>query len=139
MPPGDPVAPRRPDFLNPPLAALTWIVAAVLSTWLCGCGSDRETNPTPPSGTDLLVITYAPSDPPPLTKPGDPVELPYWLAENAGDASSGAFSIGYYLSLDAQITTSDALLDTLASSGLDAAHDFTLPASVTIPASNTPR
>jgi trimeric autotransporter adhesin len=138
MPPGDRVSPRRPGFRNPRFPVPAWIVAAVFSTWLCGCGSDKETNPTPPSGVDLLVVTYAPSDPPPLTKPGDPVEMPYWLAENGGDATSGAFSIGYYLSLDGQITTQDALLDTLASAGLAAAHDFTLPNSVTIPAGTAP-
>ena len=116
-----------------PSLILALVLAGGLSVWTSGCGSDKTTNPPAQHGVDLLVVTAGFSDSLPLVGPGDRVDLPDWLAENAGDTPSGGFAIGIYLSVDEQITTADALVDTLPCPGLVVGGDFQLPDSVTIP------
>ena len=132
MLPGDPTSPRRSGLRGQPVQAL--ILAAILSTALWSCSDDEATNPPAPHEADLVVVRFSPIVPDYLVKPGDQIYIGQdWLAENAGDATAGAFGIGYYLSADNAITNADALMDTLACPGLAPSNDFEIAKQVAIP------
>ena len=76
---------------------------------------------------------------PPSVAPGGTVTLPSYTVTNQGTAGSNAYRIGYYLSFDTTITTSDMLLLTTSATALAAGASQTLPGpTLTIPVGTTP-
>ena len=64
-----------------------------------------------PAGVDLVIehFDYTGGSPVPIGEPiGDHIEL---AIRNSGTDDAGTFSVGYYVSSDANITTADTLLD----------------------------
>jgi hypothetical protein len=91
-----------------------------------------------PSLPDLTITTGNPTVTPPTAAPGETVSLSAWTVKNQGNADSGSFDNGFYLSTDPVITASDTYLDGNSSSNLapGVQYDWDGP-TLTIP-SGTP-
>jgi subtilase family serine protease len=71
-----------------------------------------------PSLPDLTITTGNPTVTPPTAAPGGTVSLSAWTIKNQGNADSGSFDNGFYLSTDSVITASDTYLDGNSNSNL---------------------
>ena len=93
-----------------------------------------------PTAADLIIsapvtLTVSPTS----VKAGGAVILPGWSGKNQGNAATGAFTNGFYLSSDAIITSTDTYITgNSVSGGLAAGASFSIGGpTLTIPANTS--
>jgi hypothetical protein len=88
---------------------------------------------------DLVITTGNPKVAPSIVDAGSNVRLSPWIVKNQGNAVSGYFIIGLYLSADSVITAGDTYLDSFtAQSRAPGASQYFGGADLTIPAGTPP-
>jgi plastocyanin len=96
-------------------------------------------NVTCAQSPDLVISSGSPTATPSTVVRGSTTQLSAWTVRNQGDAASGGFSNGFYLSTNATITANDTYLTGNSNASLAAGeqHNWGGP-TVTIPISTPP-